>query len=131
MTVHLVSFGYLHGPPPPADHVEDLRHQLADPAGYHRILALLEVSPVDGRDQAVREVVLADSAAAELLDRLYARACAPGTASIGLGCSQGHDRSVAVAELLAARLRESGRLVTVEHLHVQRPRIRHTPGSSP
>jgi RNase adaptor protein for sRNA GlmZ degradation len=44
----LVSFGYLHGPPPAADRVEDVR----DPAAGRDILDL------DGRHPRVQDVVL-------------------------------------------------------------------------
>ena len=42
--------------------------------------------------------------------------------TIGIGCTGGRHRSVAVAEALAAALREDGREVNVEHRDVGRSR---------
>jgi UPF0042 nucleotide-binding protein len=124
--LRLISFGYLHlggQSPPGADHVEDVRGRLDDPAGYRQVLAMLEIGPVDGRQDRVKRIVLATPGAAEVLDELAAFAGA-GAAVIAIGCAQGHDRSVALAELLAGRVQAAGRAVEVEHWHVDLPRVR-------
>jgi hypothetical protein len=54
----LISFGYLHGPSPEADRVEDVRHRLRDPAAARDILDL------DGRHPRVQDVVPAPPAPA-------------------------------------------------------------------
>lgn len=119
--MRLISFGFLHvQEPPPADLNVDVRRRLDDPAAYAAVLSLLETSPVDGRDSRVQAIVMRQRAARDLLDELAASPCA----SIAIGCAQGHDRSVALAELLAARVRLEGRAATVNHLHVQLPRVR-------
>jgi UPF0042 nucleotide-binding protein len=122
--LRLISFGYLHAAPPSADRIVDVRGRLRDPAGYHQILAMLEQGPVDGRQPPVRDIVLRTPGADELLDELAAFVTADGVASVAVGCSQGHDRSVAVVELLAERARAAGRTVVVEHRHVDLPRVR-------
>ncbi|MFC6883458.1 hypothetical protein [Actinomadura yumaensis] len=127
--VHVISFGTLHlaaeeREAPAADRTEDVSERLSDPAGYRQVLAWLEDGPVDGRDRRVRELVAAAPGAAELLDEVTTWALARRAPVVGFSCHQGHDRSVALAELLAERLRAAGRRVVVEHLHVHLPRIR-------
>lgn len=126
MDLTLISFGYLHlgdGAPPAADLVVDVRSRLNDPAGYHQVLAMLARGPVDGRDERVQEIVLSQAAATVVLDDLAARARTPGVSTVAIGCGQGHDRSVALAELLATRMRQERR-VTLNHRHVDLPRVR-------
>ncbi|MEU9837327.1 RNase adapter RapZ [Streptosporangium sp. NPDC048047] len=118
MTLQLISFGFLHDVPPTAHRVEDLRDRYRDPAAARPILDL------DGRDGRVQAVVLATPGVAELVDNLTAYALLPiGPATIALGCAGGRHRAPAVAEILAARLRDLGRLVDVDHRHVHLPRV--------
>jgi UPF0042 nucleotide-binding protein len=77
-----------------------------------------------GRDGAVRDYVLAQPGAAEFLDRYEGvlelvlrgyRTEGKRYALLALGCTGGKHRSVAMAEQLAGRLRDSGIDVTVTH----------------
>ncbi|MGI5122815.1 RapZ C-terminal domain-containing protein [Marinactinospora thermotolerans] len=124
--IHLISFGYLHLPttpegspvPPTADRVEDVRERLRDPARARDILDL------DGRDPRVQDVVLNTAGARELLDNLADYASLPaGPRRIAIGCAGGRHRASGLTELLAQTLRERGRQVEVEHLHVHLPRV--------
>ncbi|MEU6035724.1 hypothetical protein ABZ801_09955 [Actinomadura sp. NPDC047616] len=53
---------------------------------------------------------------------VYARSTT--VTAIAVGCLQGHDRSVAAAELPAQRVQQFGRTVVLKHRHVHLPRIR-------
>ncbi|WP_234440653.1 RNase adapter RapZ [Streptomyces rimosus] len=46
---------------------------------------------------------------------------------IAIGCAGGRHRASGLAELLARALREHGRDVEVEHLHVHLPRVLKAP----
>jgi UPF0042 nucleotide-binding protein len=126
--LRLISFGYLHlgadAGPPAADRVEDVRTRLEDPAAYQEVLAMLEQGPVDGRDPRVQEIVMGTAGATELLGDLVSYAMDRTAVTVAIGCGQGHDRSVGLVELAAARARERGRRVAVEHWHVDLPRVR-------
>ena len=77
-----------------------------------------------GRDDAVRDYVLAQPGAVEFLDRYegvlelvlkgYQKE-GKRYALVALGCTGGKHRSVAMAEQLAMRLRAAGTEVTVTH----------------
>ncbi|NUH42908.1 hypothetical protein HUF15_40530 [Streptomyces samsunensis] len=126
MSITLTSFGYLHLPtgpdgtpiPPTADRIEDVRDRLRDPAAARDILDL------DGFDPRVQEVVLNTPGACELIDNLTEYASLPaGPRRIAIGCAGGRHRASALVELLAKALRERGREVNIEHLHVHLPRV--------
>lgn len=123
--VALTSFGYLHSAPPDADLVLDVRRYLRDPAAA----SIAGILDMDGRDVRVQDVVLATPGADTTLNELYALVdCFPAayTAVIAVGCAGGRHRSVALVEILAARLRNAGCAVTVEHRHVHLPRVLNT-----
>ncbi|MFL9658751.1 hypothetical protein ACJ7VE_34150 [Streptomyces sp. PB17] len=124
--IRLTSFGYLHLPtspdgspvPPAADRIEDVRDRLRDPAAARDILDL------DGLNPAVQDVVLATPGARELLANLADYADLPaGPSRIAIGCAGGRHRASGLTELLARELRDRGREVVVEHLHVHLPRV--------
>ena len=124
MTARLVvtSFGYLHGDPPPADVTVDLRDWLRDP---HVDPAMRELT---GLDPAVRDKVELTPGAAELARKVvWLAATLAGLADEGrqvrvaLGCAGGRHRSVAVAELVADRLRNVGWWTDVVHRDVGLP----------
>jgi UPF0042 nucleotide-binding protein len=116
--VQLVTFGYKHGVPLEADLVLDvrfMRNPFYEP----------ELRELDGRDEKVRDFVLAQPGAARFVDMvvelltfllpLYA-AEGKNRLTIALGCTGGQHRSIVVAEELARRLREGGvRDVAVFH----------------
>jgi UPF0042 nucleotide-binding protein len=121
MRVSLRSFGFKHGPPRDADIVLDVRF-LPNP---HWVPAL---RPLRGTDDSVRDFVLGAEGATEFLDRavdmldfLIPRYQAEGKSylSIGIGCTGGHHRSVAIAEEIARRIGDSGVKVVVRHRDIE------------
>ena len=113
----VISFGYKYGLPVDADLVVDCRF-LPNP---HWVP---ELRPMTGRDEAVRDYVLAQEGASEFLDtygRLL-RVIGDGYhregkryATIAVGCTGGKHRSVAMAAEVADRLKATGVDVTVVH----------------
>jgi UPF0042 nucleotide-binding protein len=120
--VTLVSFGYRYGIPPGAELLFDVRF-LPNPH-FEPLLR-----PKTGLDKDVADFVLEHQRTQELfsrlgtfLDYLLERYDAEGKAylTIGIGCTGGRHRSVAVATRLAERLRRSGREVNVQHRDVEK-----------
>lgn len=120
--VNVISFGFRHGIPQAAELLFDLRF-LPNPYFEESLRART------GVDSEVAEYVLKSQAGSAFFDRLtdFVEYLLPlydgeGKAyvTIGLGCTGGHHRSVAVAQALAARLRGGSREVNVEHRDVER-----------
>ena len=117
LRVHVLSFGFKYGLPLDADHVVDVRF-LSNPywIGERRHLT--------GRDAAVRDYVLGLPGAGEFVGR-YVAALEPVLAgyvkeekryvTIAVGCTGGKHRSVALAEAIAAHLRDTGSRDVVTH----------------
>jgi len=129
----LISFGYLHLPagpdgspvPPSADRIEDVRDRLRDPAAARDILDL------DGLHPRVQDVVLNTPGARGLIANLADYAGLPADPRrIAIGCARGRHRASGLTELLARELRQRGREVEVEHLHVHLPCVLETSGST-
>jgi UPF0042 nucleotide-binding protein len=108
MTVSLISFGFKHGTPLDVDTLLDVRF-LPNPH-YDPDLRLLT-----GHDAPVREAVLGAEdcqnflqKTGDLLSFLIPRYAAEGKTyfTLGVGCTGGRHRSVAITEELARRLRE-------------------------
>ena len=106
LTVSLISFGFKHGAPLDVDMLLDVRF-LPNP---HYDLAL---RPLTGHDGPVRDAVLGHDDTREFLDRLQEmisflipRYAAEGKTyfTLGIGCTGGRHRSVAIVEELACRL---------------------------
>jgi RNase adapter protein RapZ len=117
-----VSFGYKYGIPIDADLLFDVRF-LANPYWD------LDLRPLTGREPRVRDFVLASEGADEyfarlfpLLDFLFPRYAAEGKAhlTVGIGCTGGKHRSVAIAEHLSQHYRESGFYSIVRHRDIAR-----------
>jgi UPF0042 nucleotide-binding protein len=113
----VLSFGYKYGLPVDADLVVDCRF-LPNP---HWVP---ELRPQTGQDAAVRDYVLGQPGATELLDRYEGvmRLLADGYLREGkryvllaVGCTGGKHRSVAMSEQLAQRLAGPGLDVQVQH----------------
>lgn len=116
-SVNVLSFGFRNGPPQVADLLFDLRF-LPNPYWDD---ALREKT---GEDESVSRYVLESDTGREFFRRLcdfvgylLPRYDEEGKAylTIGLGCTGGQHRSVAVAIALAEHLGEQGRQVRVEH----------------
>ena len=117
MKVSVTSFGFKHGSPRDLDLVFDVRF-LPNP---HWVPNL---RPLTGIDAAVADYVLSDEVAVEFVDRvddllrfLVPRYVDEGKAylRVGIGCTGGRHRSVAIAEELSKRLRAGANDVTVRH----------------
>ncbi|GAB4303989.1 MAG: RNase adapter RapZ [Roseovarius sp.] len=132
MAVTVQSFSYKRGLPRGLDIVLDcrfLRNPYWDPALRGR----------DGRDPQVAAHVAADPRFAPFRDRLTDLVAlllpayeAEGKAylSIGLGCTGGQHRSVAVAEMLGRALAQDGWQVSIRHRELERADPPHAPPPS-
>ena len=118
--VHLVTFGYRYGVPSAAELLFDVRF-LPNPHFEPTL------RPRTGLDREVARYVLDDPRSQELLGRLgdFLDYClrqydAEGKPylTVGVGCTGGRHRSVAIAGALAERLRSQGREVNVQHRDV-------------
>lgn len=113
----IVSFGFKYGLPVDADFVADMRF-LPNP---HWVP---ELRPQTGQDQPVRDYVLEQPMAGEFLDS-YAGLIAGVSngylaegkrfLTVGVGCTGGKHRSVAMSEALAARLGDAAVQTLVVH----------------
>ena len=121
MKVSIGSFGFKHGSPRDLDLVFDVRF-LPNPHWGP------ELRPLTGVDSPVAEYVLSDEAAVEFVGRvdelltfLIPRYVDEGKAylRVGIGCTGGRHRSVAIAEELGRRLQEAGNDVTIRHRDAQ------------
>lgn len=107
LLVTCLAFGYKHGIPDGASWVVDVR-MLDNPYWVE------ELRPLDGRDPKVREFVLGQPVARELLDNLertlkdaipHYREHGRSQLVVAFGCTGGRHRSVAMAGEMAERLR--------------------------
>jgi UPF0042 nucleotide-binding protein len=120
--VNIVSFGFRGGPPHAAELLFDVRF-LRNPYFVE------SMRPRSGLEPDVAEYVLEGPMAGELLERLeglldfllpeYDRE-GKAYVTIGVGCTGGRHRSVAVAVRLAERLQARGREVNLEHRDIER-----------
>lgn len=121
MLITLVTFGYKYGVPYDLDLLIDLRF-LPNP---HFVA---ELKPFTGEDARVRDFVTARPDSEEFLSRLLGflqyllpryRSEGKSYLTIGFGCTGGKHRSVAVALLVAERLRLSGYEVNIKHRDIE------------
>ena len=124
LTVSLISFGFKHGTPLDVDTMLDVRF-LPNPH-YDP-----QLRPLTGHDAPVREAVLGSEDCQEFLEKtsgllsfLVPRYAAEGKTyfTLGIGCTGGRHRSVAITEELAKRLdQEDAELdLFVRHRDVER-----------
>src|SRR5918999_37710 len=124
MTVSLISFGFKHGTPLDVDTLLDVRF-LPNPH-YDP-----ELKPLTGHDARVREAVLGSEDCQEFLEKtidffsfLIPRYAAEGKTyfTVGIGCTGGRHRSVAITEELAKRLgdEDTGIDLFIRHRDVER-----------
>ncbi len=121
--INLVSFGFRHGTPGALELLFDVRF-LPNPYFEESLRA------GNGRDRDVADYVMKSERGAEFFERLdhFIQYLLPfydeeGKAyvTIGVGCTGGRHRSVAIAEAIGARLREKEREVSVTHRDMERP----------
>lgn len=121
MRVSIRSFGFKHGTPRDIDLLFDVRF-LPNPHWVE------ELRPQRGTDAAVSEYVLSDESAKEFVERveemlvfLVPRFESEGKSylSVGIGCTGGHHRSVAIAEELGRRLNDRGVRAAVRHRDIE------------
>ena len=117
LQVGLVSFGFKHGPPQEADILFDVRFL---PNPYF----VPELRPLTGVDQSVAAYVLDSDPAREFLARLLPllqflipqyQQEGKTYLTIGIGCTGGQHRSVAVAERLRQLLQEQTDTIFITH----------------
>lgn len=117
MRISVTSFGFKHGPPGDVDLQFDVRF-LPNP---HWVP---ELRPLLGTDAPVAEYVLGQPDAEPFLEKiqdllsfLVPRFVAEGKSylALGVGCTGGHHRSVALAEAIARWCRSEGWSVSVWH----------------
>lgn len=121
--VTIQSFGFKHGAPRDTDLVVDMRFL---PNPYWEP----ELRGFRGVDAPVSEYVLSRPATGEFIDNFLAmfdsmlegyRHEGKNFITVGVGCTGGHHRSVAVAEEIARRLRQKGEIdVNVIHRDIER-----------
>lgn len=115
--ITVTSFGFKYGVPLDADNMVDVRF-LANPYW------VTELRHLTGHDQEVSDYVLSLPGAADFVDSYsqlladimqgYAHELKPFV-NIAVGCTGGKHRSVALAEAIAAQLRERGLAVRTVH----------------
>ena len=116
-TINITSFGYKYGTPMSTDIIFDARFI---PNPYY----VQSLRKLTGNNRKVSNYVLRHEIAQEFLERAVDMIdlLAPNymkegkySLSIGIGCTGGHHRSVAIANELCNRLKKSGHRVTLEH----------------
>ncbi len=121
LRVNVLSFGYKYGTPREADLIFDLRF-LPNPYFEERFRG------ISGKEPEVVEYIFQSDIGAEFKQRfvdfllyilpLYARE-GRYRVTLGLGCTGGFHRSVAVAEEVHRILQEQGYHVSLEHRHME------------
>jgi RNase adapter protein RapZ len=121
--VSVSSFGFKFGVPAEAEWMVDAR-MVRNP------FWVLELRPHTGLEAPVRDYVLGDPVARELIDRTHAlllwsaqRFAERGREllHVSVGCTGGRHRSVAIVEAVAALLRHDGFEVAVSHRDLDKP----------
>ena len=121
--INLVSFGFRHGTPAAVELLFDVRFL---PNPYFKET----LRDGTGRDEAVADYVLNSERGGSFFKRLeeFVEYLLPfydeeGKAyvTVGVGCTGGRHRSVAIVEAMGERLRKRGRDVSVTHRDVERP----------
>lgn len=122
MRVSIRSFGFKHGTPRDIDLLFDVRF-LPNP---HWVP---ELRPLRGTDAPVADYVMGEQAAKEFVDRAdemlaflipHFEAEGKSYLAVGIGCTGGHHRSVAIAEELGRRLAQHEISATVRHRDIER-----------
>jgi UPF0042 nucleotide-binding protein len=122
MRIHILSFGYKNGIPLNADIIMDVRFLINpyfDP----------DLKDLTGENKAVADYVLADGTARLFLDKyldlleflipLYERE-GKANLTIGVGCTGGQHRSVAIAVRIRDHIHQKGKEVILTHRDIRR-----------
>jgi UPF0042 nucleotide-binding protein len=119
--VLITSFGFLHGAPPAAHLLVDLRFHFRDP----------HVDPglryLTAEDERVRRAVLGTSGIPALLDGLEETVVGFETGPVrkslcvAVGCAGGRHRAATVAQTLCDRLSRRGIAIQLVHRDLHRP----------
>ena len=121
LRVHIISFGFKYGTPTEADMIFDLRFL---PNPYF----VSDLRPLSGKDAPVADFVLRHPPGMVFIEKLtdflrYVLAQYEEEGrfrlTIGIGCTGGRHRSVAVAEALAAAFEQDDYTLTLEHRHIE------------
>ena len=116
-TLSIMSFGYKHGMPDEADWVLDVRFL---PNPYY----VPTLKSLTGKNKKVRDYVLANPEARKFASRVtglildlipYYIKEGKYHLTVAFGCTGGRHRSVVIADTVAERLEEIGRIATVKH----------------
>jgi len=122
LCVVITSFGYKYGIPAEVDLAFDVRFL---PNPYY----VAELKEKTGLDSAVRNFVFSYPQTGAFVDKLtdllafllpHYNAEGKSVLVIGIGCTGGHHRSVAIAEELFHRMQNTGVQVTLSHRDLQR-----------
>lgn len=117
--MRIISFGYLHGDPPPADITVDVRDLFRDP---HVDPAMRQMT---GRDQAVIDNVMKQPGADRFgrdIGRAVSGLSMAGDVTVAIGCAGGRHCSVVLAGHIADWLTRWGyRPATLEHRDIDKP----------
>ncbi|MEV7023241.1 RNase adapter RapZ [Kitasatospora sp. NPDC093558] len=123
--INIVSFGYLHGAPPPAHLTLDLREHFNDPDRIESLRYLTaEALPVRAAVLAtpgIQELIAGAAAVADAYDS--GPQAAPLT--IAVGCAGGRHRAATVARVLVKRLGKTGVPVHLTHRDLAKPVVEH------
>ncbi|UZT83268.1 RNase adapter RapZ [Caproicibacterium sp. BJN0003] len=122
LSIHCVSFGFKYGMPTEADLVFDVR---CLPNPYY----VEELRNLNGLDEPVRAYVMKWEQTQgfikrllDLIDYMMPLYCSEGKSQlvIAVGCTGGHHRSVAIAQLLYDHLIAQGMHASVNHRDIQK-----------
>lgn len=122
LMIHCVSFGFKYGLPSEADLVFDVR---CLPNPYY----VEELKGLTGLDEPVRDYVMKweqtqgfITRMVDMIDYMIPLYCNEGKSQlvIAIGCTGGHHRSVALAQLLYNHLLENGKRTSVNHRDIHK-----------
>lgn len=122
LMIHCVSFGFKYGIPAESDLVFDVRC-LPNP------FYIKELKNLTGLDEPVRDYVMSSEQTQgfvkrfiDMIDYMIPLYCNEGKSQlvISVGCTGGHHRSVALAQLLYNHLLEQGMRTSVNHRDIQK-----------